>query len=81
VTQTPIKCSVTKADQDVSFKGMTERQSAIGAIIEQDPERRTFGPLVGAIGGAGLNTGRFFIQLKPVSERTAKAGEIIRACA
>ncbi|MGJ0506789.1 MAG: efflux RND transporter permease subunit [Methylocystis sp.] len=68
----------TKADQDVSFKAMTERQNAVGAILEKDPDVAAFGSFVGGSGGAGLNTGRFFIQLKPLDERTAKADEIIR---
>ncbi len=68
----------TKADQDVSFKAMTERQNAVGAIIEKDPDVEAFGSFVGGSGGAGLNTGRFFIQLKPLSERTARADDIIR---
>ncbi len=68
----------TKADQDVSFKGMTERQSAVGEIVAKDPDVEAFGSFIGGSGGAGFNTGRFFIQLKPLSARSARADEIIR---
>ena len=67
----------TKADQDVSFAAMSQRQSAIGEIIKEDPAVDSFGSFIGGAGSAGFNTGRFFIQLKPFSERTARADEVI----
>ena len=68
----------TKADQDVSFEAMTQHQGAIGEIIEKDPAVEFFGSFIGGAGSAGFNTGRFFIQLKPFSERSATADDVIR---
>ena len=59
----------TKADQDVSFAAMAERQQKVGEVIAADPDVENFGSSTGGNGGAGTNTGRLFIQLKPRGER------------
>jgi multidrug efflux pump subunit AcrB len=68
----------TRADQDVSFAGMADRQQAVSRIIAQDPDVDAFGSSIGGSSSSGLNTGRIFIQLKPFSERTATASQIIQ---
>jgi hydrophobe/amphiphile efflux-1 (HAE1) family protein len=67
----------TKADQDVSFQGMSERQEKVSEVIAADPDVESFGSSVGGNGNSSLNTGSFFIQLKPQRERQATALQII----
>jgi hydrophobe/amphiphile efflux-1 (HAE1) family protein len=68
----------TEADQDISFSGMAERQSAVTRIIREDPDVASMGSSIGGASSSGMNTGRIFVQLKPYEERTARADEIIR---
>jgi hydrophobe/amphiphile efflux-1 (HAE1) family protein len=67
----------TKADQDVSFAAMAERQQKVGEVIAADPDVENFGSSTGGNSSAGTNTGRLFIQLKPRGERKATASQII----
>ncbi len=60
----------SEAAQDVSFAEMMRRQEALGEIIGKDPDVATYAMAIGAGGSiAALNNGRFFITLKPRSER------------
>jgi hydrophobic/amphiphilic exporter-1 (mainly G- bacteria), HAE1 family len=69
---------VSEAGQDVSFKEMMRRQEALGEIIGRDPAVATYAMAVGVSGStATLNTGRFFITLKPRAERDASAFQVI----
>ncbi|MEF3366657.1 efflux RND transporter permease subunit [Methylocystis sp. 9N] len=74
---TGIVFGVTQADQDISFEGMSRRQAEVAAIIARDPDVESFGSFIGGGGSSGTNSGRFFIQLKPYSERTASADGVI----
>ena len=68
---------VSEAAQDISFGEMEKRHLALAKIIAEDPDVDAW---TGAIGGSGSNTmnnGRFFIGLKPQSQRHASADEII----
>jgi HAE1 family hydrophobic/amphiphilic exporter-1 len=68
----------SEAAQDVSFAEMMRLQEKLGAIVGADPDVQTYAMAIGAGGSsASLNTGRFFITLKPKPERKASAGEII----
>jgi HAE1 family hydrophobic/amphiphilic exporter-1 len=68
----------SEAGQDVSFAEMMRLQQQLGVIIGKDPDVETYAMAIGAGGAsASLNTGRFFITLKPRSERNASAYEII----
>ena len=66
-----------QADPDISFPGMSDRMEAVAKVIAADPDVASLGSSIGGTGGAGLNTGRVFIQLKPFDERTATADGII----
>ena len=68
----------TQADQDVSFPAMKERQEASLRVITQDPDVEAVGASVGGNSSSGFNTGRMFIQLKPVGKRRATADQIIQ---
>jgi hydrophobe/amphiphile efflux-1 (HAE1) family protein len=69
---------LSEAAQDISLKGMIDRQRALAEIIANEPDIATFAFAVGPTGGAmTTNNGRFWISLKPRNERTASADEII----
>ena len=67
----------TQADQDISFSGMAERQQAAAKVILADSAVATFGSLIGGASSSGMNTGRMFIVLKPLSQRSATADQVI----
>src|SRR5204863_8131186 len=64
--------------QDVSFEEMKRRQEALADIIAKDPAVATYAMAIGNGGATStINNGRFFITLKPKSERDASAGQVI----
>ncbi|MEW6643251.1 MAG: multidrug efflux RND transporter permease subunit [Pseudomonadota bacterium] len=67
----------SEAAQDISFQDMQRKQEALGAIIQQDPAVASAAMAIGGGGGNSLNTGRFFITLKPRDERDVSADQII----
>jgi hydrophobe/amphiphile efflux-1 (HAE1) family protein len=67
----------TQADQDISFQGMAERQEAAAKVVLDDPAVDTFGSLIGGGSSSGINTGRMFIVLKPLSQRDVTADQFI----
>ncbi|MBO0764443.1 MAG: multidrug efflux RND transporter permease subunit [Hyphomicrobiaceae bacterium] len=69
---------ISEAGQDVSFKEMMRRQEALGEIIGSDPAVSTYAMAIGVGGSTStLNTGRFFITLKPHDERDVSAFQVI----
>jgi hydrophobe/amphiphile efflux-1 (HAE1) family protein len=69
---------ISEARQDISFAAMTERQKALAEIIGRDPDVADVAFSVGVTGGSqALNNGRFWVNLKPRSERNATADQII----
>jgi multidrug efflux pump len=64
-----------QADQDVSFTSMRQKVEAFADVVRQDPAIDTLIAFTG--GGGGNNTGRFFAQLKPLSERKISADMVI----
>lgn len=67
----------SEAAQDISFSQMVERQIALGKVVAADPDIATIGMAIGAASGQTLNTGRMFITLKPLEQRSASASQII----
>ena len=68
----------SEAAQDISFTDMLRKQEAIGEIIGKDPAIATYAMSIGVGGStASLNNGRFFITLKPKSERDVSAFQVI----
>src|SRR3990167_849503 len=67
----------TEADPAVSFATMIERQQAIEKIISEHPDIDSIVSTAG-VGGAtaSSNAGRFFLRLKPRSERKLSADQI-----
>ena len=68
----------SQADQDISFEGMKNRQQAALKVVVSDPDVLSVGSSIGGNSSSGFNTGRMFIQLKPVGERTKTADQIIQ---
>jgi hydrophobe/amphiphile efflux-1 (HAE1) family protein len=68
---------LAQAAQDVSPAKMQQLQQALGDVIARDPDVASFGSVIGAGGAQTSNTGRFFIQLKPIGERTSTASQVI----
>ena len=68
----------SQADQDISFEGMKKRQESALRVVEKDPDVLAVGSSIGGSSSSGFNTGRMFIQLKPVGQRKATADQIIQ---
>ena len=68
----------SQADQAISFEGMKRRQEAALRVIQGDPDVLAVGSSIGGSSSAGSDTGRMFIQLKPVADRHATADQIIQ---
>src|ERR1700722_19217635 len=67
----------SEAAQDVSPDEMKRLQRELSQVIARDPDVDSFGSFFGSGGGNTLNTGRFFIELKPRDERTSTALQVI----
>jgi multidrug efflux pump len=66
------------ADQDVSFPAMDAKLREFEAIVRADPAVDTVGDSTGGSGyGGPTNTGRMFIQLKPIGERKLTIDQVI----
>ncbi len=69
---------ISEAAQDVSFDEMTRRQEALNKVILADPNVMSYTSYIGAgSGGQTGNNGRFYINLKPWSERSLTAQQVI----
>jgi HAE1 family hydrophobic/amphiphilic exporter-1/multidrug efflux pump len=68
----------SEARQDISFQAMIERQQALAEIVAKDSDIESFAFAAGATGGSQtMNTGRFWINLKPRKQRTATADDVV----
>ena len=64
-------------DQSISFQSMEKKMGQMIKIVQSDPGIATVQAFTGGGGGTTTNTGRSFISLKPLPERTASADDII----
>ena len=79
VQDTGLIQAVTEGPQSVSFAAMSERQRALAEAILKDPDVESLTSFVGVDGtNPTLNSGRMLINLKPRSERTLTATQVIR---
>ena len=69
----------TEGAQGVSYEQMVQYQQQLAAIVAKDPNVESFFSAIGS-GGISLagNTGRIFMKLKPRSERSLSADELIQ---
>ena len=65
------------ADQDISFQAMQVKIQNLAAIVKADPAVAFVLAFSGGGGGTTTNTGRVFVSLKPLGERTETADQII----
>ncbi len=63
-----------QADQSISFQAMRKKLTQFISIIQNDPDVTS---VVGFTGGRQTNSGFVFITLKPLSERSLTADQII----
>ncbi len=68
--------ATSEAAQDISFAAMEQRQETLGSIVLADPDVASVAMAIGGSGRAG-NNGNLFITLKPRSQRSASAQQII----
>jgi hydrophobe/amphiphile efflux-1 (HAE1) family protein len=68
---------LSEAAQDVSPQEMKRLQAELAAVVVRDPDVEGVGSFFGSGSGNTLNTGRFFISLKPRDERKSTALEVI----
>ncbi|MDF2939726.1 MAG: mdtC [Gammaproteobacteria bacterium] len=69
----------TEADPGTGFAAMAQKQQTIANIIQQDPNVAGVMSSVGAGGASSTsNTGRIFIRLKPTSQRSMTADQVIQ---
>ena len=79
VQDTGLIQAVTEGPQSVSFASMSERQRVLAEAILKDPAVESLTSFVGVDGtNPTLNSGRMLINLKPRSERSLSAAQVIR---
>ena len=70
---------ISEASPTISFAAMAERQQALAKVILQDPAVESLSSFIGVDGqNPTLNSGRFLINLKPLSQRRGNATDVIR---
>ncbi|MGC3974886.1 MAG: multidrug efflux RND transporter permease subunit [Nitrospira sp.] len=76
---TGVILGITEGPQAVSFGTMAERQQALARVILEEPAVESLTSFIGVDGtNTTLNSGRMYINLKPLGERLGDAGDIIR---
>jgi multidrug efflux pump len=79
VQDTGVIQGVSQAPESISFTAMAERQQKLARLILHDPAVASLSSFIGVDGtNTTTNSGRFAINLKPLSERDAHATDIIR---
>jgi len=69
---------ISEASQSISFAAMSERQQALAKTILADPAVSSLSSFIGIDGtNTTLNSGRIYINLKPLEERNASVHEVI----
>jgi hydrophobic/amphiphilic exporter-1 (mainly G- bacteria), HAE1 family len=72
---TGIIVGLTDAPQDISFEEMVRRDHQLLDIVAKDPDVESYGTVLG--GNRPIDNGFVILSLKPRSERSANADEII----
>ncbi|HET6488952.1 MAG TPA: MdtB/MuxB family multidrug efflux RND transporter permease subunit [Syntrophales bacterium] len=79
VQDTGLILGLSEGPQWTSFSAMSRDQQALARVILRDPAVQSLTTFIGVDGtNPTLNSGRVLINLKPLSERSASATEIIR---
>ncbi len=76
---TGVILGITEGPQTVSFGTMAERQQSLARVILEEPTVESLTSFIGVDGtNTTLNSGRMYINLKPLGDRLVGAGDIIR---
>ena len=79
VQDTGFILGITEAPESVSFQALAQRQQALAAVILKDPDVESLSSFIGIDGtNTTPNSGRIQINLKPRSQRSDTASDIIR---
>ena len=78
VADTGILAGITEARQDIAFDAMAALQQQVAKVVLEDQDVESLSSFIGIDGtNPTLNSGRMFINLKPLHERNSNASEII----
>ncbi|MBA5872072.1 MAG: MMPL family transporter, partial [Nitrospira sp. CR2.1] len=76
---TGVLLGITEGPQSLSFTAMSERQQVMARTILEEPAVESLTSFIGVDGiNTTLNSGRMYINLKPIRERSGDAGDILR---
>ncbi|HTV66035.1 MAG TPA: efflux RND transporter permease subunit [Bryocella sp.] len=79
VQDTGVIQAISQAPESTSFAAMSEKQQELAKIILQDPAVASLSSFIGADGtNTTLSSGRMSINLKPLSQRSLSAADVIR---
>ncbi|WP_442499625.1 MdtB/MuxB family multidrug efflux RND transporter permease subunit [Methylobacter sp. sgz302048] len=79
IQDTGVIQGISEAPQTISFEAMAQRQQALATAVLADPAVENLSSFIGVDGAnPTLNSGRFFITLKPLTERGISASEVIQ---
>jgi multidrug efflux pump len=79
IQDTGVIQGISQMPQSISFKAMTERQKALANVVLEDPAVANISSFIGIDDiNSTLNSGRILITLKPLSERSESAVEVIQ---
>ena len=79
VQDTGVIQGISQAPESISFAAMSEKQQELAKLILQDPAVQSLSSFIGADGtNTTLNSGRMSINLKPLSQRSLSAADVIR---
>ncbi len=75
---TGVLLAITEAPQTVSFPTMVDRQQALASVLVEDPSVESLSSFIGVDGtNTTLNSGRMYLNLKPLGKRDADARDIL----
>ncbi len=78
VQDTGVILGISEAAQSISFTAMAERQQALAGKILVDPAVASLSSFIGVDGtNTTLNSGRIYINLKPLDERKMNVQDVI----
>jgi multidrug efflux pump len=79
VQDTGVIQGISQAPEATSFAAMSQKQQDVAKVILADPAVESLSSFIGADGtNTTLNSGRYSINLKPLSERGISASDVIR---
>jgi len=79
VQDTGVIQAISQAPQSISFTAMAKKQQEVAKVVLQDPAVESLSSFIGADGtNTTLNSGRMSINLKPLSDRSLSASDVIR---